>query len=119
MLHVWLPGIVASFLPMSDLAAVLLSFQGRERHILGQMKVPVLFEGQVSLIGIREFHSILHELDGDVRWVEATHMTNQDVLVAELSRVTAVHLNLGWRHGPTGVHREGVRWRWQRRGGAT
>ena len=80
---------------MSDPAAVLLSIQGCEGHILGQMEAPALFEGQVSLIGIREFRFILHKLYGDVRWVEATHMTNQDVLTAELSRVAAVHLNLG------------------------
>lgn len=53
------PGIVFHGLPMSDLAGVMFATQGCEGHILGQMEVPVLFEGQVSLIGVRELHSVL------------------------------------------------------------
>lgn len=81
---------------MSDSAAVLLSTSGCEGGTLGQMEVPILSEGQVGLISIFYFHSIYHELDGDVRGVEATHMANQDVFLFELSWITAVHLNLRW-----------------------
>lgn len=80
---------------MSDPADVLLSIHGFESHVPGQMEVPVLFEGQVSLLSIKEFLFILHQLDGDVRGVEATHMADQGVVLPKLPWFTAVHLNLG------------------------
>lgn len=91
------PNILLHVRPMSDLAAEPLSTGGCEGHALGQMEVPVRFEGQVSLVGIREFLSFLHQLNSDVRGVEATHMANQDVFNPKLSWAGGVHLNLGWR----------------------
>lgn len=81
---------------MSDFAAVLLSTNGREEGTLGQVELPVLSEGQVCLIGLSDFLSILEQLDGDVRGVEATHIANQDIFLSILSWSMAVHLNLGW-----------------------
>ena len=81
---------------MGDPEFVLLSSYGGEVHVPGQMEAPVLFEGQVSLLGTRELVSILHQLDGDVRGMEAAHVANQGVFLPILSWVTAVHLNLGW-----------------------
>lgn len=82
---------------MSDLADVGFAMLGCEERTLGQMEVPVLFESQIRLVGILQLLSILHQLDGDVRGVEAAHITNQDIFCAIFSRITAVHLNLGWR----------------------
>lgn len=81
---------------MGDPAAVLFSTCGCEVHVLGEMEEPALFEGQVSLVGVGDLHSVLHELDFDVRWVEVAHVADQGVCLPELSWVPAVHLNLGW-----------------------
>lgn len=99
--HIWLnsqltPCVVFLVSPMGDFADVLLSTHGREEGTLGQVEVPVLFEGQVCLIGVSDFLSILQQLDGDVRGVEATHIANQDVFLSKLAWFMAVHLNLGW-----------------------
>ena len=67
-----------------------------EAHTLGQVELPSLLEGQVSLLGIRDLHPILHELDADVWRVEATHMTDQSVWCPIFARVVAIHLNLWW-----------------------
>lgn len=80
---------------MCDLADVVFVALGCEGHTLGQMEVPVLFESQICLVGILQLLFTLHQLDGDVRGVEATRMTNQDILLTKLSWITAVHLNLG------------------------
>lgn len=79
---------------MSDPAAVLLSNHRCEGHVLGQMEVPALFEGQVGLVGVGKLHFILHQLDLDVRRVEAAHVADQDVFLPVLSRFIAVHLHL-------------------------
>lgn len=81
---------------MSDLADVGFVTLGCEEHTLGQMEVPVLFESQICLVGTLQLIFTLHQLDGDVRGVEATHLTNQDILFPKFSWITAVHLNLGW-----------------------
>lgn len=80
---------------MSDLAAVLFPRKGCKSCSLSQMEVPVLFEGQICLVGIRDFSSILQQLDSDVRGMKLTHIANQDVLLSKLSWFMAVHLNLG------------------------
>lgn len=81
---------------MSDPADVILSFLGCELHMLGQMEVPVLSKGQVGLLCIGDFYSILQDLDGDIGWMELTQMADQGVFLAVLSWVTTVHLNFGW-----------------------
>lgn len=82
---------------MCDLADVIFVTLGCEEHTLGQMEVPVFFESQICLVGTLQLLFILHQLDDDVRGVEATHMTNQDIVLTKFSWITAVHLNLGWR----------------------
>lgn len=86
---------------MSDLADVLFSTLGCKEHTPGQTKVPVLFEGQVRLVGVLQLLVPLHELDGDVRGVEATHVTDQDIFLAKLSWMVAVHLHLGRSYSQT------------------
>lgn len=93
---------------MGDLADVLFPRLGCEEDALGQMKVPVLFESQVRLVGILQFLFPLHELDGDVRGVEATQVTDQDIFLTKFAWMTAVHLNLGcsysqMKRGPESV----------------
>lgn len=83
---------------MCDLADVGFTWLGREEHAPGQVEVPVLFECQVCLVGILQLLIPLHELDGDVRGVEATRVTNQGIFLTILSWVIAVHLNLGWTY---------------------
>lgn len=61
----------------------------------GQMVVPVLLKGQVSLLGSWNLLSVTEQVDLDFRWVEAAHVTYESVGFPELSRFTAVHLNLG------------------------
>lgn len=91
--------------PMIDLAYAFCPICWGEVGTLRQMKVPVLFEGQVSLLGIGKRLSITLEIDGDVRGVEVAHMADQGVLLSKLSRVPAVDLDLGWTWGQ---HREKV-----------
>lgn len=90
------PCVVFLIVSMSDFADVLLSAKGHEGGTLGQVELPVLSEGQVCLIALSDFLSILEQLDGDVRGVEPTHMANQDIVLSKLSWFMAVHLNLGW-----------------------
>lgn len=80
---------------MSNFAGVFLSSLWFEGDTLGKVELPALFEGQVSLLGIRENFAILQQINGDIRRVEATHMADQGVLLSILSRKMAVHLNLG------------------------
>lgn len=95
----WLtPGEFRDFGSVGDLAAVVFSWLGCEEHTPGQVEVPVPFECQVCLVGILQLLIALHELDGDVRGVEATHVTNQDIFLPILSWLIAVHLNLGWSY---------------------
>lgn len=59
---------------MLDYASVLLPFLGLELHTPGQVEVPVLFEGQVCLIGGGQLGCVPHQLDGDVGRVEVAHV---------------------------------------------
>lgn len=93
---------------MSDLADVLLSILGCKGHTLGQMEAPVLFESQVCLVGILQFIIPLHELDGDVRGMEVTHVTDQDIFLTKFSWMMAVHLNLGWSYSQMKRGKESV-----------
>lgn len=90
------PGINILCGSMSDLAGESLSLLGLEGDVLGHTEAPVLCEGQVGLLGVREFFSILQNPDGDVGWVEAAGVADQGVFLVVLSWVTAVQLNLGW-----------------------
>lgn len=78
---------------MTDFAGVMLSRLGQEVNKSGQVELPALFEGQVSLFAVRDLHAVLEERDGDVRGVKATHIADQHVGFAVLSRVAAVHLH--------------------------
>lgn len=80
---------------MADSAGVLLSAVWCESNTLGEVELPSLFEGQVCLLGVWDLHTILQELDADVRGVEATHVTDQGVVLPMFPWVTAVHLHLG------------------------
>ncbi len=83
---------------VSNFAGVILSSLGFEADALGEVKLPALFEGQVSLLGVRENLAILQQFNGDIRRMEATHMADQGVLLSILSREMAVHLDFrtGW-----------------------
>lgn len=93
------PEVRGLVLPVGDPAGVLLSFLGRELHVLGQVEAPVLPKGQVRLLGPWDFLIVLQERDGDIGRVELARVADQGVLLAVLPRVTAVHLNFGrrWR----------------------
>lgn len=94
---------------MSDHAEVLFSSFRCKGHILGQMKVPILLESQVRLTGTHQLHTLLHELDGDVRRVEVIHVTDQGILVTIFSRKMGVQLNLGWSYSQMKRREESVR----------
>lgn len=79
---------------MSDVAGERVTAFGVEGDTLGQMKLPALLEGQVGLLGIRNLNTVLLQLDLDVWGVEVTYVADQRVLFAELTRVTAVNLDL-------------------------
>ena len=80
---------------MGHFAAVLISLFRCEGNVLGQMELPVVLEGQVGLLGVGDFHVVLHQLDADVRGVEVAHTADQGVRYPILSWYLAVHLNLG------------------------
>lgn len=61
---------------VSNFAGVILSSLWFEADALGEVKLPALFEGQVSLLGVRENLAILQQFNGDIRRVEATHMAD-------------------------------------------
>ena len=81
---------------VSHPASKLLSFVWSEGHIFGQVVMPVLFKGQVSLVGSLDWISIFEQLNLDLWWVEATHVTDEDIGFICHSWSTAVDLNLGW-----------------------
>lgn len=83
---------------MSHSAGKLLSFARSEGHMFGQVIVPVLLEGQISLVGAKHLLSILEQLNSDFWWVEPTHMTDEGVGFTQLSWCTAVHLDFGWSY---------------------
>lgn len=80
---------------MSHPAGKRLPFPRGKRHVLGQVVEPLLFEGQVSLLGFGDDLSILEQLDGDLRRVEFAHVTDEGVGRPQMPRSTAVHLHLG------------------------
>ncbi|MCM8651742.1 hypothetical protein MZO44_16815, partial [Lactiplantibacillus sp. E932] len=57
-------------------AGVVLSSLWFEGDALGKVKLPALFEGQVSLLGICENLTILQQFNSDIRRVEATDMAD-------------------------------------------
>lgn len=69
-------GIRCCVAHVSNSAGVILSSLGCEADALGEVKLPALFEGQVSLLGVRENLAILQQFNGDIRRVEATHMAD-------------------------------------------
>lgn len=75
-LHVGLPRIVICVAHVSNFAGVILSSLGCEADALGEVKLPALFEGQVSLLGVRENLAILQQFNGDIRRMEATHVAD-------------------------------------------
>ncbi|MGD1458130.1 hypothetical protein [Vibrio harveyi] len=75
-LHVGLPRIGICLAHVSNFAGVFFSSLWFEGDALGKVKLPALFEGQVSLLGIRENFAILQQFNGDIRRVEATHMAD-------------------------------------------
>lgn len=102
------PVVGFGYCSMSDFTEVRFSTHGCKVHTLGQMKVPVRFESQVRLVGVLYFLLPLHELNGDVRGVEVTHVADQDIFFTELSWMTGVHLNPGtnysqMKRGPESV----------------
>ena len=92
-LHVGLPRIAICVAHVSNFAGIYFSSLGFEADALGEVKLPALFEGQVSLLGVRENLAILQQFNGDIRRMEATHMADQGVLLSILSREMAVHLD--------------------------
>lgn len=102
------PVVRFGYFSMSDFTEILFSTLGHKDHTPGQMKVPVRFESQVCLVGVRHFLLPIHELNGDVRGVEAAHVADQDIFFTELSWMMAVHLNQGisysqMKRGPESV----------------
>lgn len=93
------PGVIFGHAAVGDLAGVLGSGLWCKGSALCQVKVPVLFERQVGLLGVWELNIIFQELDGDVWGVEVADVADQSVILPILAGVTAVHLNLwrGWR----------------------
>lgn len=83
---------------VSHSAGILFVLAWSKAHMSAEVVVPVLFKGQVSLFGSRHLLFILEQLNGDFWWVEAAHMTDERVGFPELSRYTAVHLNLWWSY---------------------
>lgn len=81
---------------MCHSAGELVSAVWSEGHGSGQVVLPVVLEGQVSLAGSDHLLSIPDQVDGDFWWVETAHMTDQGVGCPKHSRCSAVHLNLGW-----------------------
>lgn len=75
-------------------AAVFLSCLWPERHMLGEVVVPVLLKGQVSLLATRYFLTILQQINFDFRWMEAADVADKDVVFIILPWVAAVDLNL-------------------------
>lgn len=96
-LHICFPNERLWSSHVSHSAGILFVLAWSKAHMSAEVVVPVLFKGQVSLFGSRHLLFILEQLNGDFWWVEAAHMTDERVGFPELSRYTAVHLNLWWR----------------------
>lgn len=94
-LHVGLPGVVLGLLHVGDLADVLVVRLGSDVHVLGEVEVPVLVEGQVGLLGAADLHAVLQDLDGDVWRVEVGDAADKGVVLTILGRPAAVHLDPG------------------------
>lgn len=76
-IHITLtPRIEICVAHVSNFAGVYLFSLGGELDALGEVKLPALFEGQVSLLGIRENLAILQQFNGDIWRMEATHMAD-------------------------------------------
>jgi len=88
------PNNCLHFAHVSNLAGVIFPVLWCEGDALGEVKLPALFEGQVSLLGVRDNHSIFQQFNGDIWRVEATHITDQGVPLSILSWKMAVQLNL-------------------------
>lgn len=89
------PNNFPCFAHVSNAAGEIVTFLWCEGGALGEVKLPALFEGQVSLLGVRHNLSIFQQFNGDIRRMEATHITDQGVRLSILSWKMAVHLNLG------------------------
>jgi len=85
-LHIWVPSVqLGHFVHVSHPAIEPLIFLWGEGHVSGQVVVPVLLKGQVSLSAIGNLHTILQQLNFDFWRVEAAHMTDEGVFFPELS----------------------------------
>lgn len=62
--------------------------------MFGEVVVPVLLKGQVSLLGVGHHLPIPQHINLDFWWVEAAHVTDDYIVLAVLPRKTAVDLNL-------------------------
>lgn len=80
---------------MNDFAAVIVTLLRGEVYVLGQMVVPGLLEGQVSLIGPRDLGPVLEQLQAQLGGVEAADVTDQDVGLVILPWGTRVDLHFG------------------------
>lgn len=80
---------------MSNPAGIFHSFLWGEGDALGEVKLPALFEGQVGLLGVRKNLSVLQQINGDIRRMEAAHIADQGVLFSILSWKMTVHMNFG------------------------
>lgn len=95
-MHITLtPRIGFCFAHVSNFAGIIMSSLWCEGDALGEVKLPALFEGQVSLLALRENLTILQQFNADIRRVEATDMADEGVRLSILSRIMAVHLDLG------------------------
>lgn len=81
---------------MSDSAGEFVIAGGSEGDALGQMKLPSLLKGQVGLFCIWNHLAILQQVNCNVWGVEVTHVADQCVLFAKLTRVTTVNLDFWW-----------------------
>jgi len=77
---------------VSHVAGVRVFFVRGEGHVLDEVVVPVLLEGQVCLLSSGHLPLVLGQLDADIWRVEAGHVTDQSV-VLDVSRSPTVHLN--------------------------
>lgn len=88
------PGVGLGACRVSDHTSVRLSFLWSERSVFGQVVMPALLKGQVSLSTAGQLISILQQLNGDLWGVEAAGVTDQSVWFSQGTGQTAVHLHL-------------------------
>lgn len=79
------PGVCIDLPFVGHPARIHIPFIWGEAHMFGQVVVPVLLKGQVSLGGSRNHVSIPENVNLDFWWVEAAHMTDDAVGFPELS----------------------------------